>query len=293
MKEFFSSIKAFIKKNVFSCLCLLLSFLVCITGSLSYAKYISSAPATGNTGVGSFSADVKINGVSSLSFTNTAFWGGTSETDKIAMNAMREIDFSVKNYQEDELGNKKVTSVKMGYDLVFASPQNFAEKLAMQLFDEESNPLTPQIVVEDFINSCKNGTKYNTQDSEDYVSAPFKNVSFNTSMEEGSYFLGVCYDDETGITTTIRIEFDQVTTHQQLYLRAWNNEASTSEPPYYAEVEGGKILPPVVVQYTNTLNTYRVYITMSDFVMPAGEECEKKYHSFLDFYDNNWIVDEK
>ncbi len=277
MKEFFSSIKAFIKKNVFSCLCLLLSFLVCITGSLSYAKYISSAPASGNTGVGSFSCSASIDGVSALSFTNTAFWGGTVEDDKIAMNALRSINFSVNNF-EVVGGQEKVSEVKMQYNLTFSAPKNFIQRLAVQLFNEQDKPMLPQIVLIDLINAAEHGHLFHTATSNDYNSVYHHDLTFQTSKSGNDYtaiFDGAIHDEPMKVI--VKLEEYQKEAHQLLHFRTWDTSGLTSESEPTVDVEGGKLLPPLEVQFKRLVTFYRITIFMSNMVLPASEKTTVKH----------------
>lgn len=277
MKEFFISLKTFIKKNVFSCLCLLLSFLVCITGSLSYAKYISSSPANGNTGVGSFSCSATIDGVSALSFTNTAFWGGTVEDDKIAMNALRSINFSVNNFEVAN-GVERVSEVKMKYNLTFSAPENFVKKLAIQLFNEQNTAILPQIVLMDLIHSADHGHQFQTATSDDYNSDYHHDLTFETKKSGNDYtatFDGAIHDEPVKVVVKLE-EFEQET-HQILHFRTWDTSSVTSEDYPTVDTEGGKLLPPLQVNFTRNIKFYRVIISMSNMVLPANEKTTKKY----------------
>ena len=79
----------FIKKNISSFICFLMAIIVALMATLSYARYVTDGKFNGASSIGSFSCSAAINGVSAVSFTNTAFWGGTAEDDRndIAMNA--------------------------------------------------------------------------------------------------------------------------------------------------------------------------------------------------------------
>ena len=270
-KAFFITAKAFVKKNVLSCLCLLLATLVAITGSISYSKYISTSPINKNPGAGSFTASASIDGISALSFTNTAFWGGTVEDDKIAMNALRSVDFSVKNYQIDSNSNKKVADVKMKYNLIFIAPVNFAERLAMQVFNSEDQPMLPQIVLGDLIDSAEKGAVYNTaNNTDDYNSASCDPISFNTQF-------GISLDDFITVSAisdkaVIRLEEFEREVHQSLLFRMWDTSALTSVTSPVLDTEGGKLLPPLTVNYKQIVNFYRITISMPEFVLPAGVE---------------------
>ncbi|MBQ4587487.1 MAG: hypothetical protein IJB13_06860 [Clostridia bacterium] len=125
----------FIKKNLIACLSLFMAVAVLVTGSISFARYASGVNLDKGAGAGSFICTANIDDVSALSFTNTAFWGGTAGDDKIAMNALRSINFSVNNFNVVG-GVEKVSEVKMKYNLTFSAPVNFVKKLAIQLFNK-------------------------------------------------------------------------------------------------------------------------------------------------------------
>ncbi len=254
-----------IKRNLISCICVLLAVAVCLTGTFSYARYISVDSSDHAPGAGKFSYSANIDSVSALSFTNTAFWGGTSEEDKIAMNALRSIDFNVKNY-ETKGGVEEVAEVKMKYNLVFSAPVNFAERLAIQVFDSDAGiALLPQIVISDLIGAS--GGVFNTGDSEDYNGTDIGDMSFNvqalTSGENHIY-------RATNGDISISIEEFVRDVHQTLLFRMWDTSAITDVNTPTLSNEGGKLLPPLSVKYKQDVNFYRITISMPNFVLEPG-----------------------
>ena len=119
--------KVFLKRNAFSLACFLLAVLVSITGTVSYSRYLSSSPTDANPVIANFDVSGQIDHVSALSFTNTAFWGGTSADDRIAMNALRSIEFSVNNFKVIR-GVEKIAEVKTAYRLVFVAPKTLLKE---------------------------------------------------------------------------------------------------------------------------------------------------------------------
>ena len=276
LKKFFSNAKVFIKKNAISCLCLLLASLVAITGSVSYSKYISSAPITEGPGAGSFSASATIDGVSALSFTNTAFWGGTVEEDKIAMNALRSVNFHVRNYEYDGSGNKKIADVKMKYNLVFDAPKNFAERLAIQVFDEANQPLLPQIVLSYLIDSVASSTTgvFDTGKTPDYNASEIHDEVFDV-VKSGDTFTATMRDNED---TVIIVEDHFEDVHQRLDFRTWDCSALTNTINPALNVEGGTLTPPLTVNYMEeNVEFYRIIIKMPQFILEPGAEREAHY----------------
>lgn len=276
LKKFFSNAKVFIKKNAISCLCLLLASLVAITGSVSYSKYISTSPITEGPGAGSFSASATIDGVSALSFTNTAFWGGTVEEDKIAMNALRSVNFHVRNYEYDGSGNKKIADVKMKYNLVFDAPKNFAERLAIQVFDEANQPLLPQIVLSYLIDSVASSTTgvFDTGKTPDYNASEIHDEVFDV-VKSGDTFTATMRDNED---TVIIIEDHFEDVHQRLDFRTWDCSALTNTINPSLNVEGGTLTPPLTVNYMEeNVEFYRIIIKMPQFILEPGAEREAHY----------------
>lgn len=276
LKKFFSNAKVFIKKNALSCLCLLLATLVAITGSVSYSKYISSSSITEGPGAGSFSASATIDGISALSFTNTAFWGGTVEEDKIAMNALRSVDFHVRNYEYDGSGNKKIADVKMKYNLVFDAPKNFAERLAIQVFDGANQPLLPQIVLSYLIDSVASSTTgvFDTGKTPDYNASEIHDEVFDV-VKSGDTFTATMRGNED---TVIIVEdyFEDV--HQRLDFRTWDCSALTNTINPSLNVEGGTLTPPLTVNYMEeNVEFYRIIIKMPQFILEPGAEREAHY----------------
>ena len=109
--KFFIKAFLYVKKNLFACACFFLAGMVSLVGSFSYARYTTTQTTLAGPHAGSFSCSANIDGVSSLSFVNTAFWGGSIAEDKVAMSALRSIDFTINNFEEIN-GNKVVNEVK-------------------------------------------------------------------------------------------------------------------------------------------------------------------------------------
>lgn len=267
MKSTFKKIGYFLKKHIFSVICLLLATIICISGTLSYSKYITSDITPGGASAGSFTASASINGISALSFTNTAFWGGTESSDKIAMNALRQIKFSVNNYQTDSEGNKKVAEVRMRYNLVFSAPTNFVEKLAFQVFDAKDVALFPQIVIADLL-AKKSGEQYDTSSSVDYNGQAVGDLTFTVTKATVDGMETVTAVSSNGISikfTKFSKEVDQT-----LLFRLWDVSSLTSAEQPTISNEGGKIKPPVTVKYKENVEFYKISVTMPSFVLPAA-----------------------
>ena len=279
LKNKFKLIKALLKRNAFSLSCFLLAVLVCITGTLSYSRYISSAPAEGDGTIGSFTVSSEIDSVSALSFTNTAFWGGTSSGGtEVAMNALRSIEFSVRNYEEVD-GVQKVAEVKTGYSLTFAAPVNFIDRLAFQVFDADEYPILPQFVTEDFLREVHTGEHdYDTGLSKDYHGIHTAgDLVFKTSiLSDGSYLASSV--DIHGHNVSVKFTPYTDTVHQQLMFRTWDVWKLTDKAPYYMDQEsGGTLLAPLVANYVQVVDFYRVTVSSDAFVMPAGEPVVKEH----------------
>lgn len=279
LKNKFKLIKALLKRNAFSLSCFLLAVLVCITGTLSYSRYISSAPVEGDGTIGSFTVSSEIDSVSALSFTNTAFWGGTSSGGtEVAMNALRSIEFSVRNYEEVD-GVQKVAEVKTGYSLTFAAPVNFIDRLAFQVFDADEYPILPQFVTEDFLREVYAGEHdYDTGLSKDYHGIHTAgDLVFKTSiLSDGSYLASSV--DIHGHNVSVKFTPYTDTVHQQLMFRTWDVWKLTDKAPYYMDQEaGGTLLAPLVANYVQVVDFYRVTISSDAFVIPAGEPIVKEH----------------
>ena len=279
IKSMLSKVKAYCKRRAFSLACFTLAILVCVTGTFSYSRYISSAPAIGDGTIGSFTVSSEIDAVSALSFTNTAFWGGTSSGGtEVAMNALRSIEFSVRNYEEVD-GVQKVAEVKTGYSLTFAAPVNFVDRLAFQVFDADEFPILPQFVVEDFIREVHAGTHdYDTGLSKDYHGIHTAgDLVFETSiLSDGSYLASSV--DIHGHNVSVKFTPYTDTVHQQLMFRTWDVWKLTDKEPYYMDQEaGGTLLAPLVANYVQVVDFYRVTISSDAFVMPAGEPVVKEH----------------
>ena len=256
----------FIKKNLIACLSLFMAVAVLVTGSISFARYTSGVNLDKGAGAGSFICTANIDDVSALSFTNTAFWGGTAGDDKIAMNALRSINFSVYNYDHKD-ASKKPSDVKLGYTLCFSAPAAFIEKLALQLFDNESKALLPQIVILDLMHAVPEGKKegtFNTKDSEDFNATACNHLIFSVAKaDDGSY---------TAVSngTIISLTPFEKQVQSTLNYRVWDVHTSGATLDNPLVVEGGKLLAPLTVKFTAPVQCYKVTISMPQFKMNAG-----------------------
>ena len=265
------------KRNAFSLACFLLAVLVSFTGTVSYSRYLSSSPNYEEPILANFDVSGQIDHVSALSFTNTAFWGGTSADDRIAMNALRSIEFSVNNFKVIR-GVEKVAEVKTAYRLVFVAPKNFIERMAFQVFDVDEDPMIPQFVVEDFFNEINLGhDHYNTAESVNYHGVETINdMVFEAQKLSETSFKAVGYNNNGKVT--IKFDLHQAEMHQQLLFRTWDCWDFTDEEPYYIESEeGGDLLPPLTVNYTNLTDFYTVTVSMDRFFMPGGVKTVKEH----------------
>ncbi|MBR7135649.1 MAG: hypothetical protein IKD14_00815 [Clostridia bacterium] len=277
MKKTNKTIGGFIKSHLLSCTCIMLAIITLLSGTAAFSKYVSSSPAGGGSGTGSFSATATIDDVSALSFTNTAFWGGTVEDDKIAMNALRSINFSVNNFEVID-GVEKVAEVKMRYSLTFSAPVNFVKRLAIQPFNESDKPMLPQIVLNDFINASEHNHPFQTAISEDFNSVYHHDLTFITTKTDTTYtgvFDGTIHEEP--VKVTIKLERYNQSTHQLLQFRAWDTSGITDALNPTVTEEGGKLLPPLQIKFTRDIPFYRITIAMSNMVMPAGEKTTKKH----------------
>lgn len=262
-----NSLIVILRNNIFSLICLLLFLLVIATGSISYGKYIISDSRIDSSNVGSFSVSANMDNISGFSFTNTSFWS-TSDNNKIAMNALRTLNFSVNNFKNDNNGNQKISNVKLKYNLSFSAPANFIEKLAIQIFNDEGNPILPQIVIGDLINA--NNTTYDTSKSLDYNGTAFNELIFN--VNKNNNFLTATSD-----STIITIEEYEQNVSQTLLFRMWDVSALTNENNKELDIEGGKVLSPLEVKISQTVKFYRVSIIMDSFILPVNNATTNNY----------------
>lgn len=259
----FNFIIKFLKRNLFSCICTLLFTLVILTGSISYAKYNISQDSNHNSNLGSFSVSATIDNISGFSFTNTSFWSSNSDDEKIAMNALRTLNFSVNNFKYDDTGKQIISDVKLKYDLNFSTPKNFAEKLAIQVFDSEGLPILPQIVINDLLNNV--GGKYKTENSEDYNGVDTDDLEFNVVKNSDKFYTA------TSKSATITIEEYEESVNQTLLFRMWDTSSITSTKDPKVETESGKVLPPLEIEFSQTITFYKISIITNNFTLPAGK----------------------
>ena len=272
----------FVKENKSACICFLLAISVAITGTASFAKYVSGDPTRDNPGAAGFHNSAEIDGVSALSFTNMAFWGGLKDIG-VSMNSLRTVNINVNNFEVID-GNRHTTEVTSEYSLVFELPQNFADELAIQLIDETDRAMTPQMVLSEFMkivgpsnptkventkNPLYNGKDYSGIDNNGNICSyiPFE-VSYNS---DGSYSMVSQHRDGTVITVEPFIKEDMA---QTLYFRLWDVESKNQEN---VELEGGELLPPLLVTFTDDVPCYRITISRPEFTLSAGVSETDKY----------------
>lgn len=282
-----SSIKSFVWRAAF---CLLVLCLITSHFSAGFAaKFTSGTTGSDAARVANFSYSAKIDGVSALSFTNTAFWGGTVEEDKIAMNALRSLDFTVNNFKvtTDEGGNERkvVCEVATAYDLQFSAPSNFVEKLAFQLFEigqdsDTETVMLPQIVISDLFDVAKTegvSYDYNTADSTDYNAEATTDLTFSvvkTTTGGNSAYTATCGN----VVLTFEPVIQKM--EQTLYFRLWDvsNLTKDEEGQRTVSEEGGTLLAPLEVTYEADVLCYKIGIDFGDeFVFPAGVETTHRY----------------
>ena len=273
----------FMKSHGASLICLLLSVAICIGAVSSYSRYVSGDQFYDQPGVGTFAGSGTVVDVSSLTFTNMAFWGGLEDIG-VSMNSLRTLSFVVNNRNTSENGISKVSDVSLEYALMFTAPQNFAGKLALQLHDSEGTTLTPQFLLSDIISHA--GGEYKTSDpkynGKDYVS---KDEHGNTT----SYItFDVMHNEDTGTYTATSkgqdgtvIKLEPVVMkdlEQTLYFRLWDVSNQKLET---VTDEKGTLLPPLVVTYKEDVPCYKITISQPGFVFPAGVFTEHRYSMTL------------
>lgn len=279
-----------LKRNTVPLISILLAIIIAVGGFISYAKFISDENGNGASSIGFFSYSASIDGVSALSFTNTAFWGTGLDGDfenLVAMNAIRTIDFSINNFE-----GEKVNTVRTGYSMTFTSPKIFAESLAFQIIDNDGSAMLPQIVVSDIL--TKNA--FSTEDSVDYNGQNYigdvydKNgdkVLANAIDGNDLYFTvsKSTVNDMTAYTATASTPNGKVivsvtpkmeTKEQTLNFRLWDISQIVMENPAF-NAEGGTLLSPLTIVLEETQVYYDITVTTPDFMLPAGVKTTNKH----------------
>ena len=297
MKSIFIKAFLYVKSNLFACACFFWAIMIFLIGSFSYARFISSEPVRSLPQAGSFVCSANIDGVSSLSFTNTAFWGGTLTDDKVAMSALRSIDFTVNNFKM--VNDKKVVNeVKTSYSLSFSAPANFVQRLALQpfKFDElgDEHPLLPQIVINDIMHAGDIGKSYNTGDSEDYQGVNVYEMDFEIKKSGNGKiadYIATAYDTKGNVEAQIRLEHFKKEVPQKLLFRMWDVSHLTTEKQPSMNTESGKLLPPLEITATQEIDYYKIIISIPGvLVMPAA--VETTYNHSVHLTPTHTITDE-
>ena len=279
-----------IKRNIVPLISLSLAIVIAVSGFISYAKFITEKNSGGSSSIGYFSYSASIDGVSALSFTNTSFWGesldGGGET-LVAMNAIRTIDFSINNFEGDN-----VNAVRTGYSMTFTSPQLFSSSLAFQIIDDDGSSMLPQIVISDILSK----TEFSTADSVDYNGQIYigsvhdKNgstVAADAVNGNDLYFRvsRSTVNDMTAYTATastprgnvvISINPRMDMKEQTLNFRLWDISAIVADNPAF-NAEGGQLLSPLTIVIEENIVYYDVTVTVPEFLLPAGVKTTNKH----------------
>lgn len=287
---------AFIQNNFISCVCLFLAATI-FTGSITLAKYISTETSNVGSSAGSFHCSGSVDDVSSLSFANLDFWGGTEKDTP--MNAIHSLNFLVNNYEERTVGEsvtKHVSVAKMGYTLMFSAPAIFLEKLAMQLVESPDTVMTPQIVFADLLATANGGT-FRTANSTDYNGTAYTDFEFavNSSeltlveevkdaegnlIQEGvkanAYTATAALPDGAG-NMVLKVEPFMQNMVQTLKFRLWDVSKLTSESNHTIDHEGGDLIAPLYADVQADVLCYKISISMPQFTLAAGVEEQDRY----------------
>ncbi len=277
IKNYAKKLLKFTKSHKYSCTCFLLVIAMMLSGSLSLAKYVTANPLNENPSAAALHNNAKIDNVSALSFTNMAFWGGLEDIG-VSMNSLRNVTMSVNNFEMVD-GKQLVTEVTTEYSLIFELPQNFADKLALQLIDEADKAMTSQFVLSEFLSSVSpskpsaivktqdpkyNGKKYSgINQNGDIVS--YMTVKVDYDVSDGSYTLTSQDRDGTVITIEPFIKEDM---EQTLYFRLWDVEDKGLEN---VELESGTLLPPLILTFNEDVPCYRITVRRPDFRLGPGD----------------------
>ena len=279
----FAILKKLCTRYGMSLLCLALSLGVAISGTVSYSRYVAGGEFFNQPGVGVFAGSGIVKDVSALSFTNLAFWTDPNETDDaVSMNSLRHVTFMLSNGEPQSDGSIKVSEVATEYTVMFSAPQGFARKLALQLSDKNDVALTSQFVLSDLLNVVDssnpsgvfttanpqfNGRDYLGPDGESFMTF---DVHFDAAT--GKY-TATSRGKEGTVITVEPVVMENVS--QVLNFRLWDVEDKQSTQ--IDEEEGGKLMPPLVMEYTADVECYRISFTRYDFQFPAGEYTERIY----------------
>ena len=287
LKKYAKYLLEFAKSNKITCICFLLAISVAVTGTASFAKYVSGDPINSNPNAATFHCYAEIDDVSALTFTNMAFWGGLEDIG-VSMNSLRNVSIDVNNYEVIN-GVDVTTGVLTDYSLIFEAPQNFSSKLALQLIGENDKVLTSQIVLSDIISCVSASNPSNVFKTQDPL---YNGKKYSGVTQEGnivSYMtFDVFYDsaadvytatsrDKDGTVITIEpfINYDM---DQTLYFRLWDVESKGEEQ---VELESGTLMPPLIMTFKQDIPFYRITISRPDFKLPAGVPTTDSYNLSL------------
>ena len=251
---------------------------------------MSGDPIANNPNAAGFHNTAIIDDVSALSFTNMAFWGGLEDIG-VSMNSLRTVNISVNNFEN--LGDSTlVTEVPSEYSLIFELPENFADKLAIQLIDGDDKVLTPQMVLYEMIrsvNPSKPTAVYKTQDPQ-YNGKPYVGqthsgntvsfITFDVSLDtdSGVYTMTSQDKDETVITVEPIIKEDLL---QTLYFRLWDVADVEKNEEGNVELESGTLLPPLIFTFSEDVPYYRITVNHKDFDLGSGSMETDRYKMTL------------
>lgn len=274
---------AYIKNHIFSFCCLFVALAVCISGSITYSKYLSTSTQTANLQTGKFGCSAKIDNISALSFANTAFWGNTSSDsdEQIALNVVRNVEISVNNFATVD-DNKVVSEVPVEYIMSFSAPAAFVKTLAFQILSDSGSAVIPQIVIGDLIAAMPTDDpsavgSFDTSASTDYNGTSADDIQFQ--VKNKGFNSGTVRLEATSSSAIINIESETKNVEQTAEFRLWDVSALSvaGGSAFSPSEEGGNLLKPVLVRYDSLVEIYHVSIRVASFVFEPNVAQTQSY----------------
>ncbi|MBQ9802863.1 MAG: hypothetical protein IJW51_07345 [Clostridia bacterium] len=268
------------KSHWLACLCFVLAVVMCLLGGISYSKYIAANGANKGAAIARFSCSASITGASALTFTNADFWSETQSGDILAMNPLRSLNFTVRNYDEQD-GEQVVSELALRYTLMFATPANFAQELAIQLFDGANNSLIPQVSLPALMAAAPtagSSGEFSTADY-NYNGAAADDLVFTvTQAADGTY---TATQKGAAQPIVITLAPTQITRQQTIFFRLWDVSEITNSTAPSVNAEAGSLAAPLQIKYTAEVPYYNINISLPGFTLPAGVATAKDYSIHL------------
>lgn len=299
------------------CCCLMAMSMLFV--GVSFARYTSMTSAVGGGNIAPFVYEYTINDVSSQSFNNSDFVLSTGGNNQVTINAMRSIQFVVKNHKTNGNNVEQISGVDLQPTITIKVPAEFMNNVAFQLAVNRNGSyeaIMPQFVFGHFLynvtpDSTDPGNIYkytygtpltgdngsdtyeiNTATFPDYAESPYANATYQVinklELDEANS------TDTRSIYNGDVIVSEAVTNNDGItYETRMKVTATTEEVPYSVSfsrkrVSGGAV-SELFLNLVRKEQFYTIELTFPGMILAGGEATTKQivmYYSTVQKMDH-------